>query len=81
MPPASPGAFLWKGIVLLLDCDGRALAVGDKVASRPNHDGVPVGIPGVVKAGASKGRVRVEFLVDSVPWVRVVLPSVLRKQA
>lgn len=64
----------------LFDCDGTALALGDRVSSRPNHDGIPVGIPGVVKAVAGRGRVRVEFLVDSVPWVRVVLPAVLRKR-
>lgn len=70
-----------KGMeVAFFDCDGTLFRVGDKVSSYANRDGIPVGIPGVVKAAASKGRVRVEFLVDSVPWVRVVLPSVLRKQ-
>ena len=54
--------------------------MGDLVSSRPNHDGVPVGIPGVLKAVVARGRVRVEFLVDSVPWVRVVSPAVLRKK-
>lgn len=70
-----------KGMaVAFFDCDGTLFRVGDKVSAYANHDGIPVGVPGVVKAGAAKGRVRVEFLVDSVPWVRVVLPSALRKQ-
>jgi hypothetical protein len=67
--------------MMFRDCDGKPLAVGDRVSARPNHDGVPVGIPGTVKAMAAKGRVRVEFLVDSVPWVRVIMPGVVRKQA
>lgn len=64
----------------VFDCDGTRLEMGDLVSSRPNHDGVPVGIPGVLKAVVARGRVRVEFLVDSVPWVRVVSPAVLRKK-
>ena len=80
-PRAVRGYSYTKGIVMtFFDCDGTLFSVGDKVSARANHYGIPVGIPGVVKAAASRGRVRVEFLVDSVPWVRVVSPSMLRKQ-
>lgn len=69
-----------KASVKTLDCDGKPLTVDDKVSARPNHDGVAVGIPGKV-TGFVRGKVRVEFLVEGFPSVRVVGGNVLRKSS